>query len=69
MKIERVAVGFGYTMNPRQYETLRFDVRLEAAIEEGEDWAEVVRTLHGEAKAEVRREAAASTGRAAREAE
>lgn len=69
MRVDRVSVGFGYTMNPRQYETLRFDVRLEAAVEEGEDWAEVVRTLHGEAKAEVRREVASSTGRAPAAAE
>lgn len=61
MKIERVSVGFGYTMNPRPYETLRFDVRLDAMVEDGEDWNEVVRELHASAKAEVRRQVLAST--------
>jgi hypothetical protein len=69
MKVDRVSVGFGYTMNPRPYETLRFDVRLDAVVEDGEDWNEVVRDLHAAAKAEVRRQVSASTGRAAPEAE
>lgn len=69
MKIDRVSVGFGYTMNPRPYETLRFDVRLDAVVEDGEDWNEVVRDLHASAKAEVRRQVSASTGRTAPEAE
>ncbi|MCC6388310.1 MAG: hypothetical protein IT302_13130 [Dehalococcoidia bacterium] len=65
MRVERVSVGFGYTSNPRPYETLRFDVRLDAAVDEGEDWGEVARELHAAAKAEVRRQVTASTGRAA----
>ena len=34
-------------------------------MDEGEDWGEVARELHAAAKAEVRRQVTASTGRAA----
>lgn len=64
MNIDRVSVAFGYTHQPRQFESLRFDVRLEATVDEDEDWSEVVQELHAAAKAEVRREVSASMARA-----
>lgn len=60
MKAERVRVAFGSTVNLGNYNTIRLDVELIAAVEEGEDWHAVVALPHEEAKAEVKRQAAAS---------
>lgn len=63
MRVERVTVGFGCTLNLGNFNSARFDVQFEARLEEGEDALAAVHELHEQAVAEVKRQAAARKSR------
>ncbi len=57
MQITKVTVGFGSTINLGNYNSARFDVQLEAELDEGEDVEQAVQQLHQQARDNVRRQA------------
>lgn len=59
MKVERVRVSFGATVNTGNFNSLRFDVEFEPQLEPGDYAIETVRFLHDHASAEVKRQARA----------
>ncbi len=59
MRVDRVRVAFGSTVNTGNFNSLRFDVEFEAQLEPADDAIETVRFLHDQASAEVKRQASA----------
>lgn len=62
MKVSRIHVAFGSTLNVGNYSNIRVEVAADADLEEGEDW-QAAAALHAEVKAEVRRQAEAARPR------
>lgn len=63
MRVVRVHVAFGSTLNVGNYSNIRVEVAADADLEEGEDWQAAAAALHAEVKAEVKRQAEAARPR------
>jgi hypothetical protein len=57
MKITKVTVGFGSTVNLGNFNSARFDVQLEAELEPGEDADTIINDLHLAARGHVQAQA------------
>lgn len=53
MKVTKVSVSFGRTVNPRQYNPVRTEMYIEAELSKGEDEREIRKKLFNRLKKDV----------------